>query len=235
MVRKKGNLELAIRQLSNDDNNAIKVVFRPKITKTEGVLAGSIFTLKDNIATKDHKTEGSSRALRGYQPGYDADVVRLLREAGAICVAKTNLDELGMGGTGTFSADGLILNPLDRTRIVGGSSSGAAASFSNAITFAIGTDTGDSVRKPASFIGKVGFKPSYGSVSRHGLFAYSSSLDTISWFTHNVTDSIAVAKALFGVSKLDLTSVAIDIEGITKKRPKTISYFNFEGLVEPYI
>lgn len=180
MVKKKGNLSLAINELSSDKNNAVATVLRPKKLKNGGVLSGAVYTLKDNFATSNHKTEASSKTLRGYQPGYDSDVFRLLKQAGALCVGKTNLDELGMGGTGTLSANGIILHPLDNTRIIGGSSSGSAATFTDAITFAIGSDTGDSIRRPASFIGKVGFKPSYGAVSRYGLFSYASSFDTVS-------------------------------------------------------
>ncbi|MCC3161120.1 MAG: Asp-tRNA(Asn)/Glu-tRNA(Gln) amidotransferase GatCAB subunit A [Mollicutes bacterium PWAP] len=163
-------------------------------------------TIKDNFATKDAPTTSGSMLLKNFQPGYDADVVKKIKENNIAILAKTNLDELGMGGTGSLSAFGHVYNPLNKDRIVGGSSSGSAASIDNNIFASIGSDTGDSVRRPASFVGKVGFKPSYGSISRFGMFSYSQSLDTVGYFTNNVSDSIEISKILFGKSKYDLTT-----------------------------
>lgn len=179
MIRQKGNLTLAINELASDRNNAVAHIYQNSRAITKGILAGAVYTLKNNFATADAPTEASSNSLVGYWPCYDSDVYRRLKSTGAICVGKTQMDELGLGGLGIYSAHGIITNPLDSRRIVGGSSSGAAATFSDAITFAIGSDTGDSVRLPASFIGKIGFKPTYGAVSRYGLYAYASSLDTV--------------------------------------------------------
>lgn len=179
MIRKKGNLALAINELSSDKNNAVAYVYRNASLAKTGLLAGAVYTLKDNFATADAPSQGSSNSLQGFQPGYDADVYKKLKKAGAVCAGKTHLDELGLGGLGIFSSNGIVTHPLDKNRIVGGSSSGAAATLTDAITFAIASDTGDSVRRPASFVGKVGFKPSYGAVSRYGLFAYASSFDTV--------------------------------------------------------
>ncbi|TPR54311.1 amidase family protein [Metamycoplasma neophronis] len=232
----KGNLKNAISALSEDHNNAVSHVFKDAELKNEGSLANTVFTLKDNYADTNVIARGSSLILNNFKPEYKATALRLLEEAGATCVARTNLDEFGLGGSGEYSAFGLIKNPLNSDYLVGGSSSGAAATFNKNIAFAMGSDTGDSVRKPASNIGVVGFKPSYGAISRYGLFAFASSLDTVAFFTHNVQDTIEVSQVLFKQDlKHDLTSVDLSFDKVDVKiaKPQKVAYLDcFDKLDE---
>ena len=218
----KGNFEKAIEELKKDCNNAVAQVY-DSFNNQEGKLSQVIFTLKNNYAKKESISDGSSNILNNFVANYNATILNKLYENGATLVATTNLDEFGLGGTGTFSNHGIIYNPLNKDYYVGGSSSGAAATFSSNIGFAIGSDTGDSVRLPASNIGKVGFKPSYGAVSRFGLFSYASSMDTVAWFNHSVNDCIIIAQTLFGIDKYDLTSCNVDINDIQIKKQKNVA------------
>lgn len=230
----KGNFDKAIEELKKDSNNAVAQVYET-INNKEGKLSQVIFTLKNNYAKKESISDGSSNVLSNFVANYNATILNKLYQNGATLVATTNLDEFGLGGTGTFSNHGIIYNPLDKDYYVGGSSSGAAATFSSNIGFAIGSDTGDSVRLPASNIGKVGFKPSYGAVSRFGLFSYASSMDTVAWFNHSVNDCIIVAQTLFGQDKYDLTSCNVNIDNIEMKKPKRIAYLDCSNLLEDYV
>lgn len=222
MIKHKGNIQAATAEFQNDKNNAVAYTYgAPKFN--EGVLNGATVTLKDNYATFDAPTQGSSKILDGFQPKYDATVVAKFREAGAAIVGKTHLDELALGGSGTFSAYGLISNPLDSERMIGGSSSGAAATLTDAISIALGSDTGDSVRLPSSYIGKVGFKPSYGAISRYGLYAFASSLDTVAYFTHNVHDAVITSQVLFGRDDKDMTSKEVVKPTLDAVKPKQVA------------
>lgn len=186
-------------------------------------------SIKDNIATRNWTTSASSLFLKNFNPHYDATVVKLLNSNNNInIVGKVNLDEFGLGNTGLCSAFGFIKNPLNEEHIIGGSSSGSAASMLiDKLDASIASDTGDSIRVPASYAGLLGFKPSYGLVSRYGLFSYSSSLDTIGWFTNNVTDSIKLSKIIFQKDNNDMTSKKINkIETIIKKPQKICLIFN---------
>ncbi len=230
----KGNLEKAKKELLRNKNNAVASVFDTK-NKNVGLLKDVVFTLKNNYAKDFDSTDASSNLLTNFNPGYNATILDKLLKQGALLSGTTNLDEFGLGGTGEYSNRGLILNPINIDYFVGGSSSGSAATFTNNIGFAIGSDTGDSVRLPASNIGAVGFKPSYGAVSRYGLFAYANSMDTVSWFAHNVNDSILVAQSLFGKDEKDLTSVDIDIKNIEIKKPKKVAYLGCFENIEDYV
>lgn len=190
-------------------NRADNAVRKIKHIEEDELLKGIPYVIKDNYSTKGFPTCASSESLNGYVPLYDAEIVRRLDKKGAIMVAKTSMDELAMGGTGTTSHLGVTKNPLDTTRIIGGSSSGSAASLlAGHCTFAIGSDTGDSVRKPASYAGLVGFKPTYGLISRYGLFGFAQSMDTVAYFTTNVLDSAILTDALAGYDKKDASSYA---------------------------
>ena len=230
----KGNLSYAMEELKNDKNNAIASVYEIE-NKNVGILSNVIFTLKNNYAKSFDSTDASSNILKDFIPGYNATILNKLFSQGARIVATTNLDEFGLGGTGTFSNRGEILHPKNNNYYVGGSSSGSAATFTKNIGFAIGSDTGDSVRLPASNIGSVGFKPSYGAVSRYGLFSYCSSMDTVSWFTHNVNDSIIISQVLFGRDKYDLTSMDIKVNDVKLSKPKKVAYLNCFDLLENYV
>ena len=179
----------------------------------DGLMYGIPVALKDNVNTKGIRTTASSRILDNYVPVYDATIVKKLREAGAVFVAKTSMDELAMGGTNLTAATGPVLNPYDTTCISGGSSGGSAVLVAEGVVpMAIGTDTGDSIRKPASYCNIVGFKPTYGRISRYGIIPYSSSLDHVGTFTRTVKDAALALEVLAGRDDLDMTSSNLPVE-----------------------
>ncbi len=176
------------------------------------VLSGIPYVLKDNFNTKGIKTTASSRMLEDYVPIYNANVVDLLEKKGLSLIGKASMDELAMGGTNRSAATGPVLNPWDTTRISGGSSGGSAALVaSGVVPFATGSDTGDSIRKPAGFCGIVGMKPTWGRISRFGVIPYASSLDTVGAFTRNVRDMSIVLEAMAGRDNRDMTSSQRDV------------------------
>lgn len=182
-----------------------------KEVEKDNLLWGIPFIVKDNISTKGIETNASSNILNGYVPLFDAEVINKLRKVKAIPIAKTTMDELGMGGKGMTGHKGITLNPFSRTkkRIVGGSSSGSASGVASGyVPFAIGSDTGDSIRKPASYAGLVGYKPTWGEVSRHGLYAFMPTLDHIGFFTRSVYETALVFESTRGTDIKDATSLS---------------------------
>ncbi|MDX6731381.1 MAG: aspartyl-tRNA(Asn)/glutamyl-tRNA(Gln) amidotransferase subunit [Baekduia sp.] len=171
-------------------------------------LAGVPLAVKDLFATKGVPSQAGSRILEGYRPPYTASVVERLAQAGAPLLAKTNQDEFAMGSSNENSAYGPVLNPWDRTRVPGGSSGGSAAAVaSGSAPWALGTDTGGSIRQPAALTGIVGLKPTYGTVSRYGMIAFASSLDQAGPLTRDVTDAALLYRHMVGQDHCDSTSL----------------------------
>jgi aspartyl-tRNA(Asn)/glutamyl-tRNA(Gln) amidotransferase subunit A len=177
----------------------------------EKPLKGVPIAVKDIFCTNGVETTAASQILKGYVPPYDATAVRKLRDAGARVLGKTNMDEFAMGSSNENSGYGPVLNPWDRERVPGGSSGGSAAAVAGRLApWAIGTDTGGSIRQPASLCGIVGMKPTYGAVSRYGMIAFASSLDQCGPLTRDVTDAALLLRTLEGRDACDSTSVGIE-------------------------
>lgn len=194
----------------NAKYNAYNLVLSPdEENNMTNVLSGIPYAMKDNISTKEIRTTACSNTLKDYVPIYDATIYEKLKKAGAIMIGKTNMDELAMGGTGLTGNAGIVKNPFDEERITAGSSAGSAVAVATkTVPFAIGTDTGDSIRKPAAYTGVVGYKPSYGLISRYGLFAFASSLDTIGVITNSTLDAAIVVNEIKGFDEKDMTSIS---------------------------
>ncbi len=192
---------------------------------TEGKLAGVIVGLKDNICYKGHKVSASSKILEGFESLYSATVVERLIAEDAIIIGRLNCDEFAMGSSNENSAFGNVLNPLNNSCVPGGSSGGAAAAVAAGLCHvSLGSDTGGSIRQPASFTGTVGLKPTYGRVSRYGLIAYASSFDQIGPITKTVQDAALVLEVISGKDKHDNTCSSEKVESYSSQINETKKY-----------
>ncbi len=205
---------------TNEDLNAFNFIFEDEAKSTakiiqekirsgkSGKLAGMVIAVKDVLSIKDKPLTCSSKILENFNSVYTATAVQKLIDEDAIIIGKTNCDEFAMGSSNENSAFGVVKNPVDKTRVPGGSSGGSAAALAaNLCDVSIGTDTGGSIRQPAAFTGVIGLKPTYGKVSRFGLTAYASSFDSIGPFTNNSDDLQKVLDAICGHDKNDSTSI----------------------------
>lgn len=200
---------LAKSHLVNESCNAFVTILddAKETIVTDDLLSGIPYGIKDNYSTKDILSTGSSNTLKDYVPFFTATAINNLNKLGAVAVNKTVMDEFGMGGTGTTGHTGVVLNPWDRTRMCAGSSAGSACAVASGVyPYATGSDTGDSIRKPAAYCGIVGYKPTYGMISRYGLFPFASSLDHCGCLTRNVLDAAIVVDGMKGIDKYDMTS-----------------------------
>lgn len=222
-------VEQAITKIESDDNNALEAkmyesarAFALELSKKpvekDNLLWGIPYMIKDNLSTMGVETTASSNILKGYIPLYNAEVIERLNRKNAIPIGKTTLDELAMGGSGMTGHLGRTYNPHDKSKhhMVGGSSAGSASVVAcGLVPFALGSDTGDSVRKPASYAGLVGFKPTWGRISRFGLAPFTPSLDAVGYFTRSVFDSALLLETLAGHDKKDFTSSPKAVEEYT--------------------
>lgn len=195
-------------EVQEECNAFVSILDDAKETEvTDNLLSGIPYGCKDNYSTKGILSTGSSNTLKDYVPFFTATAIENLQKAGAVMVNKTVMDEFGMGGTGTTGHTGTVLNPWDKTRMTAGSSAGSAAAVAAGVyPYATGSDTGDSIRKPAAYCGIVGYKPTYGMISRYGLFQFASSLDHCGVLTRNVEDAAIVVDNMKSIDKNDMTS-----------------------------
>ncbi len=181
-----------------------------------GRLAGMVIGIKDNLCLKGHKVSASSKILEGFESQFTGTAVQRLIDEHAIIIGRLNCDEFAMGSSNENSAFGPVKNPLDRNKVPGGSSGGSAAAVAAGLcTVALGSDTGGSIRQPASFTGTVGLKPTYGRISRHGLIAYASSFDQIGPFTNSVDDAALLLEIMAGADEYDSTCSSREVEKYT--------------------
>lgn len=228
-ISEKKRLNAFLEVFENSALAQAKIVDEKIKSGTAGKLAGVIVGLKDNICYKGHKVSASSKILEGFESLYSATVVEKLLAQDAIIIGRLNCDEFAMGSSNENSAYGNVLNPLNERCVPGGSSGGSAAAVSAGLCHvALGSDTGGSIRQPASFTGMVGMKPTYGRVSRYGLIAYASSFDQIGPITHTVEDMAIMLEVISGGDSRDNTSSSrrVDsyLEALNSEKKYKIAY-----------
>lgn len=217
-IHDKKNLNIFLEVFENSALEKAKTVDEKIKSKTAGRLAGMVIALKDNLCYKGHKVSASSKILEGFESLYNATVVERLLAEDAIIIGRCNCDEFAMGSSNENSAFGNVLNPLDTKRVPGGSSGGSAAAVAAGLCLAaLGTDTGGSIRQPASFCGVVGYKPTYGRVSRYGAIAYASSFDQIGPLTNNIEDAALIMEIMSGSDEYDSTASSKSAPAFSKE------------------
>lgn len=206
VIDEKKHLNAFLEVYAEEALTAAKNIDEKIKNKTQGRLAGMVLSLKDNLCLKGHLVGAASKILEGFESLYTATAVQRLLDEDAIVIGRVNCDEFAMGASNENSAYGNVLNDADNSRVPGGSSGGAAVSVQAGMCLAaLGTDTGGSIRQPASFCGLVGYKPTYGAVSRHGLLAYASSFDQIGPLTKKVEDTALITSIMSGEDSFDAT------------------------------
>lgn len=229
-IEEKKDLNIFLETFTDSATTKAKEVDAKLADGTAGRLAGMIIGLKDNICYKGHKVSASSKILEGFESLYNSTVVERLLAEDAIIIGRLNCDEFAMGSSNENSAYGVVKNPIDPTRVPGGSSGGSAAAVAaNMCLATLGSDTGGSIRQPASFCGVVGLKPTYGRVSRWGLLAYGSSLDQIGPLSNSIEDSALLLEVMAGKDEYDVTASTKSTEDYTSlettKKKYRIAYF----------
>lgn len=210
-------------KIKDKDIHAFLELFEDAKPHGAGPLLGKTIAIKDNILFEGHKASAGSKMLENFTATYDATVIKKIKEAGAIIVGRTNMDEFAMGGSTENSAYGPTRNPHDFERVAGGTSGGSAAAVASGMVWAaIGSDTGGSIRQPASFCGVVGLKPTYGRVSRSGLIAMTSSFDQIGPITKTVSDTELLYNVIKGKDQMDSTTISDDTYKLARKFSKVI-------------
>ena len=224
-IESKKHLNAFLEVFSESAKSQAKAVDAKIASKTQGKLAGVIIGLKDNICYKDHKVSCSSKILEGFESLYSATVVERLLAEDAIIIGRLNCDEFAMGSSNENSAYGNVLNPINEAYVPGGSSGGSAVAVAaNLCHVALGSDTGGSIRQPASFTGTVGLKPTYGRISRWGLIAYASSFDQIGPITKTVEDAALLLEIMAGKDEYDTTASQKPIDDYTTSLNEKKSY-----------
>ena len=208
LIKERENLN-AIRGIFSDIESQVLAAQKLIDEGKSKELTGIPFIVKDNILVKGQNAEASSKILENYIASYDATVISKLKKEGAVLIARANMDEFAMGGSTENSAYGPTKNPIDESRVPGGSSGGSAAALAaDMCTVSLGTDTGGSIRQPAAFCGVVGLKPTYGAVSRYGAIAMGSSLDQIGPFTKSVRDMEIFFNVIKEQDDMDATKIS---------------------------
>lgn len=209
------DLNAFVEVFAHDARSRATVIDQKLKHGSAGKLAGMVIGIKDNMCFRGHKVTAASKILDGFESLFDGTAIERLLEEDAIIIGRLNCDEFAMGSANEFSHYGPVKNPIDTSKVSGGSSGGSAAAVAaNLCHAALGSDTGGSIRQPASFCGVVGFKPSYGRISRHGLIAYASSFDQIGPFTKSVEDAALLYEVMAGTDDYDSTMSRKEVEAV---------------------